>query len=193
VLDASPSNFPLANNPAFNSAQLSSGVGTATIVLFPNTTSVIYHTYPSGGGESALGVTSAFPAEDHLISQFRAFAVNSQGEGRQFAQSVCYILLDSYGFGSDARPNVLGMLAAYNLGLRDDQIGDLSQPDPTFPLDPPLFDLIGVSIQSDPSPGEEGATRPSLLPIPQSPRDHDQALQDRKESMSSSTQGMDGP
>ena len=76
-----------------------------------------------------MAVVSAFPTQDQLDSQFRDFAVNSQGINNQLYQTMADLLFAVYGFGSGVMPNAPWMPAAYNLGLANHQYDYATQPD----------------------------------------------------------------
>jgi hypothetical protein len=129
LASVAPTVVPTPSNLAFNPSPIASGTVPPAASFFPNTTSLDFHAYPSGGGESSLAVASAFPTQDQLNSQFRDFAVNSQGVNNQLYQTMANLLFGVYGFGSGVMPSAPWMPAAYNLGLANHQYDYATQPD----------------------------------------------------------------
>src|SRR5215472_326161 len=69
LLSIAPTVVPTPSNLAFDAAPITSGTVPLAASFFPNTTSLDFHSYPSGGGESSLAVASGFPTQDQLNSQ----------------------------------------------------------------------------------------------------------------------------
>lgn len=88
---------------------------------------------------STLGAQADLMAQGHLNDQFRAFSVNSEGQGNQAQYQQQQILFDAYGFGSGAQPNAPWKPAAYNLGLANHQYGYATQSDNGFQQVPPWY------------------------------------------------------
>lgn len=149
LLDASSGMIAGAPILGSNFAPAAIGVALPTGANFPNTTGVTTQTFPTAGAETALAATSSFGSQDQTNSQFRAFAVNSQGVTNQLYQTTANILLDAYGFGSGTQPNAPWMPAAYNLGLGNHQNGYPSQSDLGFSATPPWFHPVAQSQSDD--------------------------------------------
>jgi len=158
--------LPGAATLASNFAPLSIGLALPLGTNFPATTGVTTQTFPTAGGETALAATSASVTQNQVNSQFRDFAVNSQGESNQLFQTTTNILIDAYGFGSGTQPNAPWAPAAYNLGLGNHQFGYPSQSDLGFSATPPWFRPTTQSLPQDQTSDadtDEDLTPESLL------------------------------
>lgn len=129
LIGGASGNLNLNNN--FNLA--SNGVILPTAQNFPNTTAVTPNVYPNAGAGTALAVSSTFLAQDQLGSQFRDFAINSQGGAvRLDLNTQVGMLTGAFGFGSGTQPNAPWKPNAYNLGLANHQFNYSTQSDNGF-------------------------------------------------------------
>lgn len=88
---------------------------------------------------STLGAQADLMAQGHLNDQFRAFSVNSEGQGNQAQFQQQQLSFDAFGFGSGVQPNAPWKPAAYNLGLANHQYGYATQSDNGFQQVPPWY------------------------------------------------------
>ncbi len=117
------SNFNLASNGAILPTPQST----------PNTTAVTPNVFPSAASGTALAVSSSFLSQGQLNSQFRDFAINSQGAGfRLDLNTQVGVLNGAFGFGSGTQPNAPWKPNAYNLGLANRQPDYSTQTDNGF-------------------------------------------------------------
>jgi hypothetical protein len=117
------SNFNLASNGAI----------LPTAQNFPNTTAVTANVFPNAGAGTALAVSSSFIAQDQISSQFRDFAINSQGASvRLDLNTQVGMMTGAFGFGSGTQPNAPWKPNAYNLGLANRQPDYSTQTDNGF-------------------------------------------------------------
>lgn len=111
----------------------SNGVILPTAQNTPNTTAVTTNVFPSSSAGTALAVSSSFLAQDQISSQFRDFAINSQGTALRFdLNSQVGMLTGAFGFGSGTQPNAPWKPNAYNLGLANRQPDYSTQTDNGF-------------------------------------------------------------
>lgn len=144
LLSAAVNNVPTLNNSAatFNTQQ----IGLTLPQVQPNqlgnplavTQIVNGMQFPILSGV-AIGAQANLPAQSQLYDQFRAFGVNSQGQGNAFPTMQWLYAQTAMGFGSGTQPNAPWMPAAYNLGLANHQVGYPSQSDLGFSPTPPWF------------------------------------------------------
>ncbi len=143
LLDASSgliggSSGNLALNSNFNLA--SNGVILPTAQNVPNTTAVIFNVFPNAGAGTALAATATFLAQDQANSQFRTFAINSQGpDFRLDLDRLLETMAGTFGFGSGTEPNAPWMPNTYNIGLANHQYNYSSQTDLGFASVPPWY------------------------------------------------------
>jgi hypothetical protein len=98
-------------------------------------------------------------AQSHLNDQFRAFAVNSQGQGNQAQwMQQQFFSFDAYGFGSGVQPNAPWKPATYNVGLANHQYDYASQSDNGFQSVPPWFHSFTQTTQQSQPHDEPLAT-----------------------------------
>jgi hypothetical protein len=129
LIGGATGNLNLNNN--FNLA--SNGVILPTAQNTPSTTALTPNVFPNAGGGTALAASSTFLAQDQLASQFRDFAINSQGASfRLDLNPQVGMLTGAYGFGSGTQPNAPWKPNAYNLGLANRQPDYSTQADNGF-------------------------------------------------------------
>ncbi len=129
LIGGASGNLNLNNN--FNLG--SNGVILPTAHNTPNTTAVTTNVFPTASAGTALAVSSSFLSQGQLSSQFRDFAINSQGAGFRFdLNSQVGMLTGASGFGSGTQPNAPWKPNAYNLGLANRQPDFSTQTDNGF-------------------------------------------------------------
>jgi hypothetical protein len=112
----------------------------------------------SAGGSVSLAATDSPLAQDQPNSQFRLFAVNSEGDANRLALlTTAGLLHDAYGFGSGVQPNAPWAPAAYNVGLGNHQFGYPSQIDNGFQSVPPWYRPVSQVPQNEPLSNEDAA------------------------------------
>lgn len=132
------SNFNAASNGNVLPIPGFSNFGTSGIANGANPQHALTFTGLANSEVGAQAASSTFLAQDQLYSQFRLFAVNSQGPDIQREQQqLTNFLVPSFGFGSGTWPNRPWMPAAYNVGLANHQFAYSSQADHGFASVPP--------------------------------------------------------
>lgn len=127
------SNFNFASSGNVNFIPGYNNFGTSGIANGANPAHSLTFTGLANSNIGAESASSTFLAQDQLYSQFRLFAVNSQGpDFQREQQQLMNFLVPSFGFGSGTWPNRPWMPAAYNVGLANHQFGYPSQSDNGF-------------------------------------------------------------
>jgi len=127
------SNFNQASNGFISPIPGANNFGSSGIANGANPQHALAFTGLANSDVGAQSASSTFLAQDQLYSQFRLFAVNSQGPDFQLEQQqLINFLVPSFGFGSGTWPNRPWMPAAYNVGLANHQFGYPSQSDNGF-------------------------------------------------------------
>jgi hypothetical protein len=167
------------NNPALNSAFNTQEVGivlpqqgTANPINNPLAITQIANSLPY----ITLGPQADLAAQSHLNDQFRAFAVNSQGQGNSAQmQQQQFFFIDAYGFGSGVQPNAPWKPAAYNVGLANHQFSYASQSDNGFQSVPPWYHLF-----TQPTEQTQPRDEPLATEVPDAALVHHQANEDKQ-------------
>lgn len=145
----------------------------------------------------AQSATSTFLAQDQLYSQFRLFAVNSEGpDFQREQQQLAFFMAAADGFGSGSQPNAPWKPNAYNLGLANGQFGYSTQTDMGFSASPGIRRGVNLADRSLPrnqnparnpaqnpplNQNEEAAEMPEELAPKRNLREPEQAPQDQKD------------
>jgi len=177
LLAASVNNVPTLDNSAatFNTQQI--GLTPPQVNQLQNpiavTQTVNGAQFPILNGV-AIGAQANLLAQSQLYDQFRAFGVNSQGQGNEFPTMQWLYAQTAMGFGSGTQPNAPWMPAAYNLGLANRQFNYSSQSDLGFSATPPWFRPTAQSLPQEQPLDADQMTESLLLHLPKDDRVQDE-------------------
>ncbi len=180
LLSAAGSNNQLGvvNNPTvFNFNATTAGLTLPNVNQVGNPQGNSQSQLVNGFQASPLGAQADLLAQSQLYGQFRAFGVNSQGEGNLRQISDQQIVMDAFGFGSGTWPNRPWVPAAYNLGLANHQYGFPSQADMGFMSAPPWTHQYGGQHTQSDRLADEATWMPEHQLINQSTDDREQDQQ----------------
>lgn len=145
------------NNPSVNYNTQASGLTLPNNSQQNNPLGTVQYVNTLLAGQT--GAQAAPLAESQVNDQFRAFGVNSQGQGNGFQGMQMVNQMAAMGFGSGVQPNAPWMPAAYNLGLANHQFNYSSQGDNGFQSVPPWFHSSMQEAPQAQPPDEELASK----------------------------------